>query len=168
MFVYIKNFNADPDIQVINSSTSTVPILWWWERVNQIDGYYRWHAAGLMMTFIAYGATAFMEMIAWFLYIDSKYVFARFWFSTGGYWMSIFLYPVPVICELIFLILKGSVIFPGSWAVFQLVFGLGIWLFSGLTHILYIDPFTQFIDAREPATCVCKAPEVLPIAEDAT
>lgn len=141
MFVYFKNFNADPDIQTLTGSTSTVPIAWWWERVAEVNGGYRWHAAALMVTFVAYGVVSFMEMIAWFAYVDSKYTFARFWFSTGGFWMSIFLYPVPVVLELVHLTLHGSVAFPGSWAIFHMIMGFGLWLFSGLTHIIYIDAF---------------------------
>lgn len=152
---------------MITNSASTVPIAWWWERVSQVSGYYSWHAAALMVTFLVYMVGAFVEMIAWCLYIDSKYDMARIWFPRVGYWMAIFGYPIPIILEIVQLVLRGSINFPGSWSIYHMVISFGLWIYSGLSHILYIDPFISFIDAREPSTCECSAPEVLTIAEDA-
>jgi len=162
MFVYIKNNSSDNDLTLIgNSGATTVPIAWWWERILENGGAYAWHAAALMSTFFLFFIVSFVEMIAWFTYLDGYYEFARQYFSTVGYWASIFLYIIPFVFETIQLIIKGSITFPGTWAIYHMLGSLFFWLFAGLTHILYIDDFISFIDAREPSQCICRAPEVL-------
>merc|ERR1712224_1130273 len=90
-FVYIKNQSGDTDLYTINNcGSATIPLLWWWERISQTNGTYIWLAVLLMLTFILYGVISFAELIAWALYMDGYYDFARIWFTTVGYWGSIF------------------------------------------------------------------------------
>lgn len=140
-FLYIKNQSGDDDLRLIDNGTVTIPVAWWWERITQTGGAYAWHAAALMSTFFAYFIVSFMEMIAWFCYLDSKYAFPRWYFSSIGYWMSIFTYVIPFVLELVHLTLKGSINFPGTWAIFHLLGSLALWLLAGISHIIYIDDF---------------------------
>lgn len=103
-----------------------------------------------MSTFFLYLIVSFVELIAWFCYLDGYFDFARFYFSYIGYWLSIFGYAVPFVLEIIQLIIKGSITFPGTWAIYHLLGSLILWIFAGLSHIFYIDDFVAFIDAREP------------------
>jgi len=110
---------------------------------------------------------SFVEMVAWFCYLDGYFQFARFYFRTIGYWTSIFFYGMPFFFEIVQLVLKGSITWPGTWAIYHLFGSLVFWLLAGITHFVYIEDFVSFIDAREPANCVCMAPEVLLISPDA-
>lgn len=120
-----------------------------------------------MLTFILYGAISFVEMIAWALYMDGYYNFARFYFTTIGYWGVIFAYPMPALFELIHLIYNGIGTFPGTWAVYQISMSVAMWIVTMFLHIFYIDDFVTFMDSRERKGCVCSAPEILDIAPNA-
>jgi hypothetical protein len=49
----------------------------------------------LMFTFIFYALVSFVELIAWAFYMAGSPGFARFYFSTIGYWGCIVTYAVP-------------------------------------------------------------------------
>ena len=49
----------------------------------------------LMFTFLFYLIVSFVEFIAWIIYMAGLPDFARFWFSTVGYWGSIIFYAIP-------------------------------------------------------------------------
>jgi len=94
-----------------------------------------------MSTFVTYLIVSFVEMVAWFCYLDSYYEMARWYFSTIGYWAAIFSYPIPFVLEMVHLYLKGSIAFPGTWAIYHMLGSLFMWVFAGVSHIIYIDDF---------------------------
>lgn len=135
--------------------------------MSETNGTYVWHALSLMLTFLFYGLISFPELIAWALYMDGYYDFARWYFTTIGYWGTIFAYPLPAIFELIHLVYYDIKTFPGTWAVYQIVFSVLVWVTTMLLHIYYIDPFVTFMDSRQRQECICSAPEILDIAPNA-
>ena len=59
-------------------------------------------AASMMLTFFLYFGVSVMELIAFFVYLEgTNRAFARFYFSTIGYWGSIIGYALPWIFALV-------------------------------------------------------------------
>lgn len=167
MFVFVKNTNTDSLVSPSGTSLY-VPLGWFWERVGEAEGTYVYLAVSLMMTFFLYLIVSVIEVAAWGDYMNANYAFARFYFSTIGYWGSTVFYALPVIFCIVQIALQGLLVFPGSWTIFHMIISFAMWLFTGLVHIIYIDNFIAFIDASDPSSeCVCTAPEVLDLAEDA-
>lgn len=145
MFVFIKNSATDKLTTIAGSET--VPIAWWWERIGEVNGNYVMISVSLMLSWMFYLIVSVVEVISWCLYISGSFEFARFYFSTIGYWGSIIFYAFPWIFALIQLVTKTTLAFPGSWGIFQFMVSLVLWIYTGLVHIFYIDDFVQFIDA---------------------
>jgi len=88
--LYIKNTEKDMDLTALNGGT-VFPIAWFWERVAEPNGLYNYFALGLLFNFVFYGAVSVVEFLAWMWYLNNDDIyFAAWWFSTIGYYGSIF------------------------------------------------------------------------------
>lgn len=94
MFAFVKNNANDLDLRTISGSLA-VPVSWWWERVGESAGEYVWIGLSLLTAWVAYLVVSVGELVAWFFYMFENYWLAAFWFSTIGYWGSIFAYAFP-------------------------------------------------------------------------
>lgn len=117
MFVYIKNTSADADLTTIAGS-ATVPIGWWWERIGEASGKSNYLSISLMLGWFMYLIGGVVEFIAWIMYMTENMAFARFYFRTVGYWVSVIFYAVPFIFAVIQVCVQTTLTFPGSWALF--------------------------------------------------
>jgi len=93
--LYIKNETGGMDLTGLNGGT-VFPIGWFWERIAEPNGQYNYFALGLMFNFVFYLLTCVVEFMAWMFYLSNTDVyFAAWWFSTIGYYCSIFGLPLP-------------------------------------------------------------------------
>lgn len=169
--LYIKNdFTLDPDLTALNGGT-IFPIGWFWERISEPNGIYTWFALSLLFNFLFYGLISAIEFIAWVLYLNGEFYFAAFWFSTIGYWGSIFLLPLPWIFAAVYIndTLEGIIKdFPGNWAVLVMVMTLLMWIAFATMHIVYVPDFLAHVAALPKPPCRCDLPQVEPAKETAT
>ena len=165
MFIYVKNVSTDANITTLEGR-NTVAIGWWWERIAEYDGTSRYLGLSLLFTFVLYAVVSVTEFVAWVMYMFGTTWFARWYFRNVGYWGSVIFYGLPPVFAFVQCIVQSTIVFPGSWAIFQLVSGLVIWLTVALIHIYYIDDLILFIDAWEQPECVCEYPIVLDAPAD--
>lgn len=98
--------------------------------------------------------------------------FARFYFSTIGYWGSLVLYAAPWVFAIVQLAstMRGiTSSFPGIWTMLLFIFGAIMWIFIGQFHIFFVPPFIKNIDRLTGASnCVCSIPEMAPLEDGAS
>lgn len=173
MFIYIKNTSTDADLALIEGG-KTIPLIWFWERISEYQGTKVWLSVSLLLTFFAYAVVSVTETVGWVMYMTGNMKFARWYYRTVGYWGSLIFYSLPALFAFVQCITNSTIVFPGSWALFQMIFSIVLWLFCGLIHFFYIDALVMYIDATiyDGATnsdgCVCSAPLIkeLPAESD--
>ena len=159
MFMYVKNVSTDADLMTLGR-TRTVPLGWWWERIAENGGNSVFLGLSLMVTFLFYGIVSVPELVAWIMYMFGHMDFARWWFPNVGYWGTIIFYGLPTVFAFIQVGRESTIVFPGSWTLFQLISSLLIWIIVMLIHIFYIDDFILFIDSQYSPSCFCIWPAV--------
>ena len=158
MFVYIRNDTLDLPLTNYNGD-EVIPVAWWWERMwvandtRDITNYV-FFALSLAFTFLVYLAVSVVELIAWIFYItDTDYSFARFYFSTIGYWGTLVGYGTPVLWIILHITLEQpksyDIVFPQAWSCYILAFSLLWWLGFGYLHMVYAPKMVAHIDALE-------------------
>jgi hypothetical protein len=169
--VYLKN-DADLDADLVALNGGTIfPIGWFWERVAESNGLYNYFAISLLANFVFYGLVSAVEFCAWVVYVNGDPYFAAFWFSTIGYYASIFGLPLPWILSAVFIntTMDGLTdVFPGHWAIFILVMTLWMWITISVLHIYYVPEFLAHVAALPPRACACQIPNVEPVGEAAS
>ena len=100
MFVEVKNSSLDIGI-FSPSGFATVPIGWWWS--NMQSETYNMLAVSLFFSWLFYLAVSVVELVAWILYMVDLRWFARFYFSTVGYWGSLVAYFIPVFLLILYI-----------------------------------------------------------------
>lgn len=164
---YFNNTSTDPDLTTIGGSTVAIPILWWWERMAESGGAYVYLAFCLMWNFVVYGVVSVVEMVAWIMYLMGDMKFARFYFSTIGYWGSIVTYAFPwvfAVCQLASTMRGITFSFPGVWTLALFIIGSILWIVCGQLHIFFVPAFVMRIDELTGANCMCSIPEVPALA----
>jgi hypothetical protein len=159
MFVYVKNTSTDADLMTLGN-TRAVPLSWWWERISEYGGKSTFLGLSLMFSFLFYGVVSIPELVAWIMYMFNDMDFARWWFPNVGYWGTIIFYGMPTVFAFVQVARESTLIFPGSWTLFQLISSLLIWITVMLIHIFYIDAFILEIDSQYIPSCSCTWPVV--------
>jgi len=169
--LYIKNTAKDLDLTALNGGT-VFPIAWAWERVAEPNGIYNYFALGLVSNFVFYFLVSVIEFATWFLYLNNMNLwYAAWWFSTIGYYGSIFGLALPWIFMAVHIDIQmeGYIdTFPGIWALVILIITLAMWLSFAVVHIIYVPQFLLHITALKKPACICSLPFVDPAAEKAT
>ena len=168
--LYLKNTEDDADLVALNGGT-IFPIGWFWERVTEANGLYNLFAIALMANFFRYGITSAVELCAYIVYLNGDSYFAAFWFSTIGYYASIFGLALPwIMCAVFIQETMGGVTnyFPGNWVTFTLVVTLIMWLVISAFHIAYVPDFLAHVAALPARACVCQIPNVQPVDDEAS
>lgn len=168
--LYFKNNGADSDLTALNGGT-IFPIGWFWERISEANGIYNMFALALFFNFFFYGVVSAVEFVAYFFYLNGEPYFAAFWFSTIGYYGSLFGLPLPWIFAAVYLNdqLKGvTTIFPATWDIFLLIVDLIMWVVISAAHIYYVPKFLVHVAALPPLDCDCNLPKVEPVEVDAS
>jgi len=168
--LYLKNTEDDADLIALNGGT-IFPIGWFWERVAEANGLYNYFAMSLMANFFMYALVSAVEFCAWIIHVNGDPYFAAFWFSTLGYYGSIFGLPLPWVLSAVYIseTMDGVTdIFPGNWAVFTLVMTLIMWIVIAGLHIYYVPAFLEHIATIPPRACECTLPNVEPVGDDAS
>merc|ERR1740139_1976841 len=91
---YIKNRAMDANITNL-SLTQTVPIGWWWERLVEKDGKYLYISLALLFNWMFYLLVSVVELIAWIFYMHGSMQFAKWYFTTIGWYGSFIGYLLP-------------------------------------------------------------------------
>jgi len=120
-------------------------------------------SVSIMFSFITYLLFSVVELIAWIFYLAGEYDFPKFYFSIIGYWGTLTTYwigPLFAIIHLAETLLGDPANFPGSWTLFLMITGLGLWIVHGLLHIFFVDAFVEYIESQPVKPCVCDLPEV--------
>lgn len=106
MVISIKSSSTESDLKTLSGEV-TLPIGWWWERIGETNkvelpqfagadaNKYWLFALSLMFSFVFYFLISVIELFSWLIYMITQSQFARFYFSTVGYWGSIFGYAIP-------------------------------------------------------------------------
>lgn len=169
MFFYVKNEDSDADLITIDG-TQTIPIGWWWERMGDVIGDYRYLSLSLFLNWIFYFVVSVMEMIAWAFYLVGDMQLAALWFGTVGYWGTLIAYVIPPLFAIIHIAdkLKGETgAWPGSYCLFLIIPEIIMWIAGGVLHVFFAPAFIQHIIAQKPPTCQCDLTEVADLTEDA-
>lgn len=137
-FLYIKNDSSDPNLRVLGG-WDTLPVFWWWERLDGKDDNVVYLVWSLVTGFFFYLFVSVGEFVAWIIYETGNLGWAQWYFRTIGYWGSCILYAFPFILMVLQIGVKGQKNFPGNWAVVFLCIEGAFWLTSGAIHIWFID-----------------------------
>jgi len=105
-FFYLKNKTSDANLRTL-SGNDTIPIGWFWERMTEYGGVQGWVAASNFLGWTLYLFISVVELAAWICYEFGSLGFAEYYFSTIGYWGSIFFLPLPWLAACIHLGMYG-------------------------------------------------------------
>jgi len=94
--------NSWIDVGIYNAEgIATVPIAWFWS--NMSTAQYNMLAVSLFFSWLSYLVVSVVELVAWILYMCDIMWFARFYFSTVGYWGSLVAYFIPVLLLILYI-----------------------------------------------------------------
>jgi len=170
MLLYLKNNSSDVNLTSIMNKDA-YPFTWMWERTVENGGKYVLLAWSVLISWCTYLIVSVVELVAWVFYIFGEYSFARFWFSTIGYWGSIVAYFVGPLFAVIYFgaTLGGNTnAFPGAWTLWLFIGGFALWIVHGLLHIFFVPAFLAYIDAQPVKACECDILPVKPVSDDAS
>ena len=149
--VYIPTNASDPYI---------IPIVWWWSNLRSTS-------AGLMAgsylaQFLCY-IIAFIELVAWFLYLGNNIDLFMLWIPLMGYWVSIIFYALPPLFALLHVVLPraegglASVPTAANYSndLMLIVVGITLWLATGVVHTLFAQRAIVHCATLIPSTCKC-------------
>jgi len=98
-----------------------------------------WLAVSLMLMWVIYAIVSVVEFVAYVMYLTGTMGFARWYFSTVGYWGAVVAYGLPWVFALVQLSTETVAVWPGSWSIFQFMTSFIIWMLALFIHIYYID-----------------------------
>lgn len=106
-----------------------------------------------------------IEFIAWFWWLSGEGAWLAWWSASVGWYGSVLVYPLPWLFALFQICMTYDMGgFGGNYtqeygtnAVFLVIMGGLIWLFSGLVHVIYSPRLLAQVNPEINKPCMCDA-----------